>query len=106
MCSSKSSGSSDGTPDIVPTRPRARRRTRPTSGSRSLPWRRPIGRQANGASTASSDEAVALGMVLRYRHFQVSEDFFDRIHHHAGPADEVLMFIVGRRQMTREHLGV
>ena len=64
-----------------------------------------VGRQTNGASGASLDKAIALGMVLRQRHIQLAERLFDRVHHHVRPADEVLVVGIRRRQMALEHLG-
>jgi hypothetical protein len=51
----------------------------------------------------SLNETVALGMVLRHGHPQLSERLFNRIHHHGWPADEILVGRVGRRQVPFEH---
>src|SRR5271167_2537860 len=53
----------------------------------------------------SLDEAVAFGMVLRHWHFELAQSLLDRVHHHARPADEVLMVGKGRGQVAPEHLG-
>ena len=66
-------------------------------------------RSANGTAhrTASLDEAVAFGMVLRHRHAHLAERGLDGVHHHVGPADEILVVGVGRRQVTaRKTCGV
>jgi hypothetical protein len=37
------------------------------------------------------NEAIALRVVLRHWYLQLSDGFFDRVHHHARPTDEILV---------------
>src|SRR6202795_664453 len=70
----------------------------------------PVAKASRSANTrrieTSLDEAIAFRMVFRHRHAHLAEGFFNCIHHHSGPADEVLMIGIRWRQMTLEHLGV
>src|ERR1700674_5314346 len=70
----------------------------------------PVAKASLSANTrrigTSLDEAIAFRMVFRHRHAHLAEGFFNCIHHHAGPADEVLMIGIRWRQMTLEHLSV
>src|ERR1700726_2755089 len=70
----------------------------------------PVAKTSLSANTrrigTSLDEAIAFRMVLRHRHAHLAEGFFNCIHHHAGPADEVLMIEKRWRQMPVELPGV
>src|SRR6516165_6120716 len=62
-------------------------------------------RSANKRRIATSlDKTVALGVILRHRHLHLAQSLFDRIHHDARSADEVLVVSVRRRHVAPEHL--